>query len=129
MENENKKELIIPKETVYTKIVNFIKNIFIKKDKQEEKNESSQEFETIRKIEEDISVKKQTKQEELVNPKVKVQSDTDYYKMIYKGMNEGKLFVEDLTPDEFLNVMKMQKLEYEIVTKKLKDSMDNFDGN
>lgn len=131
MKNKNKNELIVSKETVFTKIVKFIRNFFFKKDK----IDSDEELKNFRKTEEkdlkkeDISVIKQPKQEELEKPRVKVLNDTDYYKMVYKGMNDGTFSVEDLTPDEFLSVMKMQKLEYEVITKKLKDEMDNFEGN
>lgn len=131
MKNKNKNELIVSKETVFTKIVKFIRNFFFKKDKldsdEELKNFKKTEEKDLKK--EDISVIKQAKQEELEKPRVKVLNDTDYYKMVYNGMNDGTFSVEDLTPDEFLSVMKMQKIEYEIITKKLKDEMDNFEGN
>lgn len=57
---------------------------------------------------------------------VKRLTDVDYYKDIYNKVNEGIIGVEDLTSDEFSKILKMQKLEYEVITKKLKDAMDNL---
>ena len=60
------------------------------------------------------------------NFEVKRITDADYYKDIYAKVNNGEIDVTDLTTDDFSKIIKMQRLEYELISKKLKDAMDNI---
>lgn len=119
---KNKELIVIEKKSIFDRILNLINIIFkTNKNKQFISNEENS-IET--KINLNFESKIEKKLEEQAENICEVTNDTEYYKRIYNGMNSGNFSVTDLTPDEFLKVMQMQKIEYEVVTKKLKDAMD-----
>ena len=166
MNKDNKNELIvIKKQSIFSKIANFIKNIFGKKENLvdeviSQENAEKIELEKVPDLEEKVNKAPKTLDEKIAavdlvpdisdeerlkrklriyeahDRKVREQrmeqievkrlTDVDYYKDIYNKVNEGIIGVEDLTSDEFSKILKMQKLEYEVITKKLKDAMDNL---
>ena len=166
MNKDNKNELIvIKKQSIFSKIANFIKNIFGKKENLvdeviSQENIEKIELEKVSDLEEKVNKAPKTLDEKIAavdlvpdisdeerlkrklriyeahDRKVREQrmeqievkrlTDVDYYKDIYNKVNEGIIGVEDLTSDEFSKILKMQKLEYEVITKKLKDAMDKF---
>ena len=43
-------------------------------------------------------------------------------------MNAGIITIDDLSPSEFITVMKMQKVEHEFTLKKLQQAMNDYQG-
>lgn len=131
--NEKKNQLIvIQKESIFKKIINFVNRIFKFNKKNnvilEEKNIKNNIQLTIEKKDEfKVELKEEIKKEDMqTRNDSQILNDTEYYKKIYNSMNNGELSITDLTPDEFLKVMQMQKIEYELITEKLKNSMDDL---
>lgn len=121
---KNKELILIEKKSIFERIFNFINMIF-KSNKNEKLILDEQDS-----IKTNINLNTELKIEKELDEQAEnisdVANDTAYYKMIYNGMNNGNFSVTDLTPDEFLKVMQMQRIEYEVVTKKLKDAIDNL---
>ena len=127
--NKENKWLVVPRKTVIDKIKGFFSNIIrmlkpeitiddiketikdeIKTPVQAEVNE--EDVKVIEQIDENESNK------ELTN--------NSYYKTLYNNMNAGIISIDDLSPSEFVMVMKMQKIEHEFTLKKLEQAMSNY---
>jgi hypothetical protein len=116
------KLLVVSKQTVIDKIKDFFRNVFkiLKKEVREETK-----IPIIQEVEE-IDVITELQSKEKITNRPKYNNDKSYYKMIYKGINEGRCTFEDLSPSEILTVMKMQKVENEFILNKLQQAMDNY---
>lgn len=158
MKDEKKELIVFKKESIFSKITNFIKSLFTKKELQmnsisenvtssisnnveEEKRSKTLEekLEAVDKVpglDETERLKrkirildaedKKRKKQIMENIEVIKMSNTEYYKDIYDKVNSGVISIGDLTMEDFSKITKMQRIEYDLITNKLKDAMDNF---
>ena len=119
--NKENKWLVVPRKTLVDKVRDVFSNI-IRMLKKETNNKSSIEKINTPIVEEDVQLEKIEDNakfnydisEKMENDVAESElQNSEYYKTLYKGMNDGRYTVADLSPSEFLTVMKMQKVEHE----------------
>lgn len=83
---------------------------------------NKEDVEVIEQVEEKIE------KEQIVEDVKNEVTNNSYYKTLYNNMNAGIITIDDLSPSEFITVMKMQKVEHGFILKKLQQSMNDYQG-
>ena len=135
--NKDNKWLVVPRKTFVDKIKDFFGSIIkifkpeitiddIKetiKDEIESPIQAAVNKEDVEIIEQKIE--KQHEEQIVENSKEEL-TNNSYYKTLYNNMNAGIITIDDLSPSEFITVMKMQKVEHEFTLKKLQQAMNDY---
>lgn len=139
--NKDNKWLVVPRKTFIDKIKDFFGSIIkifkpeitINDIKENIKDEiesplqveiNKEDVEIIEQVEEKVD--KQLEEQIVEKESKKEIIDNSYYKTLYNNMNSGKITIDDLSPSEFITIMKMQKIEHEFTLKKLEQAMNDY---